>query len=148
MAEDPRTVVTFQSESFNTTETKPHYINPYNFGDDVTEWLYNQLKIAGIAVDSKIGQEDFGWYFGFHVGPEAYQFIIGYNPDEYWIGWLERNKGLIGSLLGARNRGIGVDAANAIHSVLRSSDKIKGIRWHYKKDFDDLKEDMGSTSPV
>jgi hypothetical protein len=148
MAEDPRTVVTFRSASFNTTETKPHYMNPYTFGDDVAEWVRDQLKVAGIVVDSKIGQEDFGWYLGFQVGQQEYQFVIGYKPDEYWIGWLERNKGLIGSLFGARNRGIGVDAANAIHSVLRSSDKIQDIRWHYKKDFDDLKEELASTSPV
>jgi hypothetical protein len=148
MPEDPRTVVTFRSASFNTAETKPHYINPYSYGDDVAEWIRDQLKVAGVIVDSEIGQEDFGWYFGFQVGQQPYQFIIGYNPDEYWVGWLERNKGLVGSLLGARNRGIGADAANAIHSVLRSSDKIHDIRWHYKKAFDDLKEEMGSTSPV
>ena len=63
-----RTLVTFRSGKFNITQTKPYYINPYSFGDDVAEWMVRRLKEDGIAVEEKLGQEDFGWYLGFRCG--------------------------------------------------------------------------------
>ena len=88
-----RTLVTFRSSNFNTTESKSYYINPHTFGDDVAEWVVQRLKESGIAVDEKIGQEDFGWYLGFRYGLYKYHFVLGYNADGYWLGWLERQRG-------------------------------------------------------
>jgi hypothetical protein len=143
-----RTLVTFRSNRFNTATSKPNYINPECFGDDLAEWLVRELADAGIASDSKIGQEDFGWYLGFQCGPYKYDFVVGYNPDGYWMGWLERRRGFIAALFGARHRGIRADAANAIHSVLTSGEGISEVRWHLQKDFDALREDMGGSAPL
>lgn len=128
-----RTLVTFRSDKFNITEAKPHYINPYSFGDDVAEWIARRLKENGIAAEEKLGQEDFGWYLGFRSGRYAYNFVLAFNADGYWLGWLERQRGLVLSLLGARKRGIQPDAAKVIHSVLSSSEDISGVRWHFQK---------------
>jgi hypothetical protein len=100
-----------------------------------------------MTVDPKIGQEDFGWYLGFRSGPYRYYFVLGYNPDGYWMGWLERQRGLILSLFGARRRGIQPDAANAIHSVLTSAEGVSEVRWHFEKHFDTLRDDLGAPSP-
>ena len=142
-----RTVVTFRSNKFNTSTSKPNYINPECFGDDLAEWLGRELFNAGIATDSKIGQEDFGWYLGFQCGPYKYDFVVGYNPDGHWMGWLERRRGLIASLFGARKRGIRADAANAIHSVLASAEGISEVRWYLQRDFEVLREGRGSSTP-
>ena len=145
---EPRTLVTFRSSKFNTSQSKPNYINPCCFGDDTAEWLLQQLKNSGIKVDPEVSQEDFGWYLGFQCGPNQYNFVLGYNPDGYWMGWLERQRGLIGSLIGARKKGIQADAANAVHSVLASSSVVSDVRWHCQKDFDTLKEELGTSTPL
>jgi hypothetical protein len=140
--------VTFRSNKFNTSESKPNYINPCSFGDDAAEWLAKQLTNSGVTVDPKIGQEDFGWYLGFQCGAYLYHFVLGYNPDGYWMGWLERQRGLLGNLFGARKKGIRPDAANAIHSTLVSSAVVSDVRWHQQKDFDGLREDLGTRTPL
>lgn len=145
---EPRTLVTFRSHKFNTSETKPHYINPHSFGDDVAEWLQQQLKERAISVDERIGQEDFGWYLGFSYGPQKYHFVLSHHPHGYWLGWLERQKGFVASLFGARERGVQPDAAVAIHSVLCSSDVISDVLWHYPKDFDALRQNLGASTPL
>ena len=76
-----RTMVTFRSGQFNTTERKPFYINDCCFGDDLAAWLIQELKTFGIVVDEKAGQEDFGWYITFRVGLYKYHFVVGYNAD-------------------------------------------------------------------
>jgi len=137
-----RTLVTFRSKKFNTSTSKPTYINPSCFGDDLAAWLVRELSSIGVSADSKIGQEDFGWYLGFQRGSRKYHFVVGYNPDGYWMGWLERRRGLIASLFGARRRGIEPDAASAIHRVLASAEDVLEVRWHFRKGFDDLREDL------
>jgi len=142
-----RTLVTFRSNKFNTSISKPNYINPECFGDDLAEWLVRELISARIAADSKLGQEDFGWYLGFTCGPNKYDFIVGFNPDGYWMGWLERQRGPIASLFGLRKRGIQPNAAHAIHSVLTSAEGVSEVRWHFQKDFDALGRDLGTLTP-
>ena len=144
----PRTVVTFRSAKFNTSETKPHYINAYSYGDDVAEWLRSELAARGVVVVGEVGQEDFGWWLRFRCGSHMCDFVLGYNPDGYWTGWLERKRGIADSLFGMRKKGIGTDAAHLIHSVLTSTDFISEVRWHNQRDFDALREDQGSITPV
>ena len=143
-----RTLVTFRSNKFNTSEIKSNYINPCCFGGDVAQWLVQQLTSSGVAVEPKIGQEDFGWYLGFQCGSYRYHFVLGYNPDGFWMGWLERQRGLLGRFFGARKKEIQLDAANAIHSILASSGIVSNVRWHLEKDFDALGEDSGTRAPV
>ena len=39
-----RTLVTFRSSAFNTTQPKDYFINPGCFGDDVAKWLMGELR--------------------------------------------------------------------------------------------------------
>lgn len=148
-----RTVVTFKSAAFNTTESKDYFINPCCFGDDVAKWLMAELKQRGFQTVGEAGQEDFGWYFTFQAGGIEHDFIIGFRPDEEesaegdWIGWLERRTGLISSLFGGRKRGIQPAAAQAIHAVLTGSPQIQDVRWHERQDFDSGREELGSPQP-
>lgn len=147
-----RTVATFQSTSFNTTDAKPHFINPTCFGDDVAKWLMARLRSAGVETDPEPGQEDFGWYFDFKVPEGDHCCVLGHRPADgddpaVWIAWLERSRGLLGSLFGGRNRNIAASACSAIHGALSGAPEIANVRWHTKADFDRNREDSGALAP-
>lgn len=147
-----RTVVTFESSAFNTSERRPYFINDGCFGDDVARWLIAELYARGVPTDAEPGQEDFGWFFGFRPGETVYQFIIGYRPGAdkepgVWIGWVERKVGLLGSLLGARHRGIEPQALEVLHAVLARADRVASVRWHRRADFDAGNEEAGAAQP-
>jgi hypothetical protein len=147
-----RTVVTFQSRSFNTTEPKEYFINECCFGDDLCKWLIQRLRANSIQTDDEPGQEDFGWYFEFTVPDGAHCLVLGFRPgdtddDEDWVGWIERSKGPLGSIFGGRNKGIASSALTAIHTVLSNASEISNVRWHEKADFDRGREELGSPTP-
>lgn len=146
-----RTVVTFESTAFNISKPKDHFINDCCFGDDLAEWLIGELRKQGMGTDEKPGQEDFGWYLNFEAAGIGHTFLIGHRPhgeteEGTWIGWLERKRGLIGSILGARRRGIQASAAQAIHQILTESPAIRDVRWHFRRDFQSGLE-RGALSP-
>jgi hypothetical protein len=131
--------VIFQSTAFNTTETKDYFINEGCFGDDLARWLIDELKTRGIQAEPEPGQEDFGWYLTFRIGQTDYDFVLGYRPGENgkpdWMCTLERSAGLVGSLFGARKRGIKPHALELIHSILSSSPQITDVRWFTDEDY-------------
>jgi hypothetical protein len=136
-----KTVVRFKSSAFNMSEPKKYFINPSCFGDDLAIWLIDQLRGKGYEVSDAPGQEDFGWYFTFRVSEIEHCFVIGHRPDEdneegLWIGWLERSRGFLPSIVGARKRGIQPAAAQVIQEVLSGSSQIRDIGWHFARDFD------------
>src|SRR6266850_5825623 len=139
MSNPIKTIVTFQSSNFNVSEPKEYFINAGCFGDDVAKWLIDRLRSKGLpAADAN--QEDFGWYFTFRIVAIEHCIVIGYRPQNgaegTWIGWLERHRGFIASLLGARKRGIQNEAVQALHEVLASATEIRSLRWHFRSDFD------------
>jgi hypothetical protein len=147
-----RTLVTFNSTSFNTTEAKQYFINPCCFGDDVANWLISELHKRGVKTDEEPSQEDFGWYLNFEVTGTGHTFVIGRRPNSEteagtWVGWLERSRGLMGSLMGGREWGILPSAVEEIHRILSSSPQIRDVRWHFRQDFDDGLEERGTSSP-
>ncbi len=152
MESEIRTVVTFESTAFNMTEPKDYFINPCCFGDDVAGWLIVELRKQGMGTDEKPRQEDFGWYLNFEAAGIGHTFVIGHRPNGEteagtWIGWLERKRGLIGSILGGRRRGIQASAAQAIHQILTGSPVVREVRWHFQRDFDSGVE-RGTSSPL
>jgi hypothetical protein len=152
MADAVRTIVTFRSSAFNTTESKDYFINPYCFGDDLARWLIQRLRSQGITTDDEPGQEDFGWYFNFRIGDARYCLVLGWRPEDdaesgTWMGVIERNLGLIASLLGRRSRGLEREASLAVHLALADAPEIGEVRWHLKKEFDALREELGVPEP-
>ncbi|ABF42978.1 hypothetical protein Acid345_3978 [Candidatus Koribacter versatilis Ellin345] len=146
-----RTVITFASSRFNTTDPKPYFINECCFGDDIANWLIGELRNRGVQVDETPGQEDFGWYINFKVADTGHSFVIGNRPDEpmpTWIGWVERTPGPLATLFGGRHRGITAEAVTLIHRILASDPSVCDLRWHLKSDFDAGQEDGGATQPT
>jgi hypothetical protein len=143
-----KTVATFRSSKFNTTETKDYFINPECFGDDLARWLISRLRSTGTSTADGPGQEDFGWYFDF-VAPEGpHTCVIGFRADDStWVIWTERRRGLIASIFGARNRDISNEGVKLLHRALSDTLEITDLRWHERKDFDAGREDRSSAEP-
>jgi len=145
-----KTLITFESSAFNTTESKDYFINPGCFGDDVAKWLIDELKSKGVEVDKEPSQEDFGWYFNFNLPEGRYCFVIGFKPESdnvksrgTWVGWLEHKCGFISSVFGGRKRGISQKAVEIINQIMMTSqNKIENIIWHIQNDFDKTSEDF------
>jgi hypothetical protein len=145
-----RTIVTFRSAAFNISERRSYFINDGCYGDDLARWLMAELAARGTPTAAEPGQEDFGWYFTYHVGAAAHQFIIAYRPEPephgLWIGWIERGAGLVGSILGARRRAT-ADALATIHVALSQSDRVSDVRWHRRAEFERGGENNGTIDP-
>lgn len=147
-----RTLVTFESAAFNTTEPRDYFINPCCFGDDACRWLMERLRQQGLPTASEPDQEDFGWYFDFTVPAGEHCCVITFRPPGpgteagLWIAWVERERSFVGSLIGGRDRGISPAATSAIHRALFAPE-IRGVRWHLKGDFDDGQEGRGAPEP-
>jgi len=127
-----RTEVTFQSDGFNTSESRPYFINPECYGDDLAKWMMERLRATGYKTADEPGQEDFGWYFDFEVPAGPHCCVIGYQPDDpegQWIVTLERSRGFIGSILGRRNKGIDEAAVKAIDGILTGAPEIRNVQW-------------------
>ena len=151
MSPSPRTVVTFQSATFNTTEERDYFINPGTYGDDLARWVIAELSRRSYGVDIEPGQEDFGWYVNFRAGSRPYTFVIGYRPADgsdpgSWIGWIERDAGFIASMFGGRRK-VDLSTVEAIHGLLAESPEISNIRWHDKSQFDRGIEENGTPKP-
>jgi|AGTN01.1.fsa_nt_gi hypothetical protein len=152
-----RTIVTFTSAAFNTSEPKEYFINECCYGDDLCKWLIKELSSAGTECDTEPGQEDFGWFFNFQVDGKPHCLVcVAQEPDEgasasapaTWILTLERAAGFLASLFGGRDKDLSLEAANKIHAVLSSSpDKISEIKWHEKKDFEKGNDSSGTDQP-
>lgn len=147
-----KTVVTFKSSTFNMSEPREYFVNPSCFGDDLAKWLAEQLRSKGYQASEVPGQEDFGWYFTFVESGVEHCFVIGHragdDDTEYlWIGWLERSRGFVASVLGGRQRDVQPDAAGAIHEILSSSPQIQNVRWHLRRDFDSGRQKTGTPTP-
>lgn len=144
-----RTYVTFEATGFNTTEDKEEFINPGNFGKDVAEWLISELKGKVPNIDPEIGQEDSGWYFTFTGNSgKTYDFLVGRRGDEDWLGCFECSLGFFKSILGLRKISK-VDREDLVvfHKILKCSNHISNIKWHYEKDFMKGNEDAYSDTP-
>jgi len=154
MTSAARTLVTFRNSSFNTSEDMEHFTNPCNFGDDVACWIADGLENRGAIVSRNREfptQEDFGWFVNFRIVDQSYCLVVGArSKDENnyeWVVWLERDCGILETLLGGRRRNIEQDAVELIHKVLASSPATSAIRWHNWKDFDSGKEELSSNRP-
>lgn len=151
-----RTIVTFKSQSFNTSEARPYFTNPCCFGDDVCHFLIGKFKEAGLECDEKPGQEDFGWYFNFKYNSQAFCLLAAFRPEEenssspdsgLWNLYLERAAEFIASIFGARNKGMDQALAQKLHSILSATNEFSELRWHFRRDFDASREELGTPQP-
>lgn len=146
-----RTCATFESDSFNTTESKPTFIRPDNYGDDLVRWLMGKLRDRGVPVDeTDPSQEDHGWYVTFGSDRESHDAIVVYAPTETASRWLlsvERSVGVLGTIFGRRTRTVLEGAVELIHNILSESAEVRRVKWLRFEDVRQGDLDGGAPTP-
>lgn len=126
------TYVTLKTEKFNVSESKEYFINENCFGDDFGKWLLSKLSARRVEFEEDgPDQEDFGWYINFSISGSEITCLIIYNEtDLVWQLVLEHNVGLIGSIMGKRNKKIDSNAVKLLDEILISESEFYSIEWH------------------
>ncbi|HUD64201.1 MAG TPA: hypothetical protein VMQ17_06480 [Candidatus Sulfotelmatobacter sp.] len=81
--------ILFQTNRFNLSEVKERFINPCCFGEDLAEWLREQLAKKGVSADAPY-QEDWGWEMLARQGSQGYFLGATGYPSE---GAVDKNDG-------------------------------------------------------
>jgi hypothetical protein len=96
----------FETDRFNLSQPKEHYINGCCYGDDVAAWLRGKLAELGIQA-TEPGQEDWGWYMDvYHQGIAYFVGVGGHAEDESsgnrgeWQFIIEKHRSLKEKLTG------------------------------------------------
>lgn len=124
-----RTSVTFRTERFNTTEVRPHFINPCCFGEDCAAWLAEGLRVAGLGEVAGPWQEDWGWQLGVTTPGASYLVSVGLIPEETpeWHIMIDERQPLLTRLSGRRRESTLPALVRAIEGVLMSAADIHDV---------------------
>jgi len=85
--------ITAETDQFEHREVKPHFINPFCFGEDFASWLKKEisaLRDSGFSF-SEIIQEDYGWGFWAWQGKNPFWVALSYvgdGPQEEPAQWV------------------------------------------------------------
>ena len=107
-----------------------HFVSRRAYGSDLANWLIYELARHDAAVEPMIGQKDGGWIVRFRFRGATYDFLALYQGP-YWVGLLERRRGIVGRLFHGQQKNVEFDAVRLIDAVLSSSELISDVRWHY-----------------
>jgi hypothetical protein len=134
-----RTCAIFASEAFNTTTTKPEFIHPENYGDDLARWFMDELRSRQIAVDEgDPSQEDHGWYVTFTLNARCYDIVFICAPANdgaaRWLACIENSVGVFGTMLGLRHRAVPRAVVELVKDILVHAEECRDTRWLYFED--------------
>ena len=127
--------ILFETDRFNVSEVKKHFINPCCFGEDLAEWLRQKL-IAKDVTASTPGQEDWGWYLFAQRGSDRYFLGVGGHRKENspagnegeWRIIVEKRRSLWDRLRG-RNKITNADPIlSMIEGLLRETGNFRNVR--------------------
>lgn len=99
--------ILLDTNRFNLSETKPHFINEGCFGEDFAQWLRQRLSLEGVSVEDE-WQEDWGWQMGAAVGMTNYLIGVSGMVDDSsndpnqgeWRIMIEKQRSLLEKVLG------------------------------------------------
>lgn len=126
----------FETNRFNLSEVKEHFINPCCFGEDVAAWLRGRLLEKGIEM-SEPDQEDWGWYISGSHKENDYFVGVGGNADEgsedknqgEWRIMVEKRRSVWEKLTGKNEMNAGDDMLQVIHGVVENEPDFKNVRY-------------------
>jgi len=126
--------ILFETDRFNVSEVKEHFINPCCFGEDLAEWLRQQLPKKGVSVGAPY-QEDWGWEMLVQQGSQRYFLGASGYPregavdknDGEWRIMVEKKRSIWEKLRG-KNKIIETDPILAmIEEILREQTDVHNI---------------------
>ncbi len=124
---------TVESDRFEHRIVQPHFINPCCFGEDLANWLREQLRglsSQGFEIDEPL-QEDYGWGFWLRKGRSKFWLALSYvgeGPTEEPAQWMVSvtQSGFLAFLPGRAD----MDGIRAIEeSIDATIDASDDIRW-------------------
>ncbi len=127
--------ILFETNRFNLSEVKQHFINPCCFGEDLAAWLRAELIERGIPTIEP-GQEDWGWYIESQMDGCTYFIAIGGNPDDTaqdknrgeWRITIEKHRSVWEKLSGRNKTTQEAPIFDVIEAILRAQPDIKNVR--------------------
>lgn len=134
MVNEIEAVVTFQARGFNTSESRPHFLKPHSYGDDLIQWIIDELKAKGVKILGRPKHRNSGWSIIYVVDKTPYQFTVAYpkaitGKDGPWYGTIERHVGLLKMLFGTAKTPSATLAVEPIDKILSRSSRISGLKW-------------------
>jgi hypothetical protein len=128
--------ILFDTDRFNLSETKEHFINPGCFGEDFAAWLRSKLLERSIPTIEP-GQEDWGWYIEAKVGDVSYFIGVGGNAQEAasnpdageWRIMVEKHRSLWEKLSGKNKLSRSDPIFAIIQEILKLEPDFKNVRY-------------------
>lgn len=129
--------LSFETNRFNLSEVKEHFINPCCFGEDLAAWLRGKLLERGAKVTDP-GQEDWGWYIEAGCKGQSYFIGIGGNADEVsqdknqgeWRIMVEKHRSLWEKLTRTNDLSKDDEMLTMIWEILQTEPDFKNV--HYE----------------
>lgn len=130
-----RVDILFETNRFNLSKVKSHFINDCCFGEDLAHWLSQKLKLKNINA-TDIFQEDWGW--GFYVVIENQTYFIGIggvsdgadndsNQGE-WRVMIEKKRSFVEKILGKNKLTDNENIVTLIKNILNGENDFKNIK--------------------
>ena len=128
--------ILFDTDRFNLSVTKEHFINPCCFGEDLAAWLRSKLVEKSIPTIEP-GQEDWGWYIESTLGDASYFIGIGgaanesaANPNEgEWRIMVEKHRSVWDKLTGKHKTSPSDPIFAVIREILEHESDFRNVRY-------------------
>ena len=149
---EPRTIVVFRSDAFNTTEQKPSFINDGCFGDDLARWLMTRLRALGVKTTTSQDKRTSAGtsVIGRRKGDTRSFSPIAPKRPLLASGSLQSNATAASShrcSAGSLSRNISQQSLRtSCMPPSRTPPEVTAIAWHRQSDFDRRNESQGSKS--
>ena len=126
----------FETNRFNLSEVKAHFINPCCFGEDLASWLRSKLIEKGMEM-TEPGQEDWGWYIEANYNGSWYFVGVGGNADEAsgdenqgeWRIMVEKRRSVWGKLAGKSEMSGADEMMTIIWGILEAEPDFRNMRY-------------------
>lgn len=131
---DMKVLGTVESDRFEHRVVQPHFINPCCFGEDLANWLSEQLRRLskqGFEINEPL-QEDYGWGFWLRKGRSRFWLALSYvgdGPTETPAQWVVSvtHSGILPFLLGRVDLGNIRMIEESIKAAILASDDIRWV---------------------
>ena len=127
-----------ETDLFEHSEVKPHFINPCRFGEDFAVWLKQELlRFADLDFElSEAIQEDYGWGFWASRGKDRFWVALSYvgdGPQEVPAQWVisvtyDPEFNLVKRMFRKPDRQALEQLRNRVRQIMMSSSAIKMIK--------------------